>query len=139
MAQLDEGMLSAVANGNAKVTGELSTAIIGTLLNDVVLQSRMANNAFISTQSLSNANMARAAEVLAKRISELDISEAISSVKEDTGYDKASQSHDIAKSISMLTTSVANTNAQMGSITAILGQLMKGLELTPPYRPGIGQ
>jgi hypothetical protein len=136
MSTLDEGMLSAVANGNAKVTGELSTAIIGTLLNDVVLQSRMANNAFISTQSLSNANMARAAEVLAKRISELDLSEAAAKVKLETGFDKASQAHDVAKSISVLSAAVANTNAQMGSITAVLGQLMKGVELTPPYRPG---
>ena len=134
MSSLDEGMLSAVANGNAKVTGELSTAIIGTLLNDVVLQSRMANNAFISTQSLSNANMARAAEVLGKRICELDMSEAAAKVKLETGFDKASQSHDIAKSISILSAAVANTNAQMGSITAVLGQLMKGIELTPPYR-----
>jgi len=139
MAEVDPAIKEAVATNNYKVGGEISTVIMGTLLNDVVVQHRMANIGFISQMTNSNHNHARCSEVLDKRIAELDSEEASANVKDRTGFDAQSQAYQTASNITQLTAAITNTQTMMGTIVSTLAQLMKGVELTPPYRPGVGQ
>jgi len=139
MAEVDPAIKEAVATSNYKVGGEIATVIEGTLLNDVVVQHRMANIGFITAMTNSNHNHSRCAEVLDKRIAELDAEEAGANVKDRTGFDAQSQAHDTARSITQLTAAIANTQTMMGTIVTTLAQLLKGVELTPPYRPTTGQ
>jgi len=139
MAEVDPAIKEAVATNNYKTGGEIATVIEGTLLNDVVVQHRMANIGFITAVTNGTHNHSRCSEVLDKRIAELDTEEASANVKDRTGYDAQSQAHDTAKSISQLSAAVGHSNSMLGSVVATLGQLMKGVELTPPYRPGVGQ
>lgn len=139
MAEVDPAIKESVATNNYKVGGEIATVIEGTLLNDVVVQHRMANIGFITAMNTANHNHSRCGQVLDKRIAELDSEEANANVKDRTGFDTSSQSHDLAKSIGQLTAVVTNTQTMMGTIVSTLAQLMKGVELTPPYRPGVGQ
>jgi len=135
MAEIDPGIKEAVATNNYKTGAEIPTVIMGTLLNDVVVQSRMANIGFISQVTNSNHNHARCSEVLDKRIAELDTEEASSNVRDRTGFDAQSQAYQTAQSISQLTAAITNSQTMMGTIVSTLAQLMKGVALTPPYSP----
>jgi len=63
------------------------------LANDVIVQARASNQAFISTMSGVNAIHARCAQVLDKRIAEFDIEKA----RAATAIDPVSQSYMLAK------------------------------------------
>ena len=85
------------------------------LANDVVVQARASNQAFISTMSGVNAIHARCAQVLDKRISEFDIEKA----RAATAIDPVSQSFWLNK---------AQTDA--GSVMISTGQLLSILRQT---------
>ena len=138
MAEIDPGIKDSVVNTGVMTGGSIPTTVMGSFLNDVVLQARMANIGFISQMTNSNHVHSRASEVLDKRIAELDTEEAAANVRDRTGYDAQSQAHATAKGISELSAAIAASNSLMGSIVGQIGQLLKGLELTPPYRPGVG-
>jgi hypothetical protein len=135
MAEVDPAIKEAVATNNYKTGAEIPTVIMGTLMNDVVVQHRMANIGFIMASTNSNHNHSRCAEVLDKRIAELDTEEVSANVKDRTGFDAQSQAFQTAQSITQLTAAITNSQTMMGTIVSTLAVLMKGVELTPPYRP----
>jgi len=68
--------------------------LMSQVANDVMLQSRMANTAFISTMSTSNNVHARCGQVIDKRVAEFDIEEN----RAYSSLDPSSQSFWLAKS-----------------------------------------
>jgi len=134
MAEIDTSIKESVVAGSMMTGGSLSTTIMGTLLNDVVTQARMGNIGFITACTNANHVHSRASEVLDKRIAELDTVEASANVRDRTGYDAQSQAHSQAKAISELSAAVAQSNVLLGDIVATIAQLLKGVQLTPPYK-----
>lgn len=86
--------------------------ILGQIANDVALQARAANSAFITNMAGVNAVHARCAQVIDKRIAEYDIEE----VRATTSFDPASQSFWLSK-----------TNADNGAGQTATGQLLEVL------------
>lgn len=84
--------------------------ILGQIANDVALQARAANSAFITNMSGVNAVHARCAQVIDKRIAEYDIEE----VRATTSFDPASQSFWLSK-----------TNQDNGAGQNATGQLLE--------------
>ncbi len=131
---LDKGLMAAVSNANAKTFCEIPTTIAATIMNDIALQARTSNNNLILTNSQFMANSAHTSNLMGKMIVEPDIAQAVALQKMSTGYDAQSQNHDLAKSMSQLTAAVAHGQNLTSALVANVGQLMKGLELTPPQR-----
>lgn len=84
--------------------------ILGQIANDVALQARAANSAFITNMSGLNAVHARCAQVIDKRIAEYDIEE----VRATSSIDPATQSWWLAK-----------TNADNGGGQTATAQLLE--------------
>lgn len=85
------------------------------LANDIVVQARASNQAFISTMAGVNAIHARCAQVIDKRISEFDLEKARAS----TAIDPVSQSFWLNKSA-----------ADSGSVMVSTSQLLSILRQT---------
>lgn len=84
--------------------------INGQFANDVALQSRAANSAFITNMASVQSNHSRCAQVLDKRISEYDIEEN----RAATSIDPVSQSFLLSKA-----------NADAGNVTVSTGMLLE--------------
>jgi hypothetical protein len=67
--------------------------ILGQLQNDILVASRASTQAFVTNMASVNANHARCAQVLDKRIAEYDLQET----RAETAIDPASQSFWLAK------------------------------------------
>lgn len=72
---------------------ELLDLINDQVANDVSLQARAANQAFVSTMAGSNAIHSRCAQVLDKRVAEFDLEEA----RSESAVDPVSQSYMLSK------------------------------------------
>jgi hypothetical protein len=84
--------------------------INGQFANDVALQARAANSAFVTNMASVQSNHARCAQVLDKRISEYDIEEN----RAATSWDPASQSMWLSKA-----------NADSGNVNIGTGLLLE--------------
>jgi hypothetical protein len=81
--------------------------------NDIAMQARASNQAFVGTMAGSNAIHSRCAQVLDKRVSEYDIEEARSA----SAIDPVSQSYMLSKSAQ------DGGNVQVG--TALLLEILR--------------
>lgn len=90
------------------------TLINDQFANDVALQARASNQAFVSTMAGSNSIHGRCAQVLDKRVAEFDLEET----RAASAIDPVSQSYWLSK-----------TNADNGSVSvsnAILLEILRG-------------
>ena len=95
--KLEPGIVDAVVNSNFKNIAEAGAFYAMLSMRDSVeSQRRMHDIANVATGNLL------------KTMNEMDIAEANAIVKANTGYDRASQTHDVSKVIGELSAVVAN-------------------------------
>ena len=108
--KLESGVVDSVANASFKNIAEAGAFYASLSMRDAVESQRRMGT--IADQATGN---------LLKQYNEMDASEALALVKADTGYDRASQTHDLARVVSELSASLANVQV-----------LVKLAQTTPP-------
>ena len=94
---LESAVVDSVANANFKNLAEAGAFYASLSMRDAVESQRRMS-------TLSD----QATGALLKQYNEMDASEALALVKANTGFDPASQTHDIAKVVNELSAAVAN-------------------------------
>ena len=95
--KLESGVVDSVANANFKNIAESGAFYASLSMRDAVeSQRRMSSLADNATGQML------------KTYNEMDASEALALVKANTGYDLASQTHDLGRVISQLSAALAN-------------------------------
>lgn len=95
--KLESGVVDSVANANFKNIAEAGAFYASLSMRDAIeSQRRMSSLADNATGQLL------------KNYNEMDASQALALVKANTGFDRASQSHDLAKVIGELSSALAN-------------------------------
>ena len=95
--KLESAVVDSVANANFKNIAEAGAFYASLSMRDAVeSQRRMSTLADQATGALL------------KQYNEMDASQALALVKADTGFDRASQTHDLSKVVSELSASLAN-------------------------------
>ena len=113
--KLESSVVDSVSNANFKNIAEAGAFYSGLSMRDAIESQRRMS--VIADQATG---------VLLKQYNEMDGSQALALVKANTGYDKASQIHDIARTLESLSASLAGiqmmiktaqtTNPQTGSV-----------------------
>jgi len=107
--KLEPIIIDAVANNNFKTIAESAAFFMSLSMRDAVeSQRRMSSISDIATG------------VQLKTQNEMDISEANATVKANTGFDRASQSHDLGVVL-----------GQLGAVVSSLQQFTKVAQTTP--------
>ena len=100
--KLESGIVDSVANANFKNIAEAGAFYASLSMRDAVeSQRRMSTLADQATGALL------------KQYNEMDASQALALVKANTGFDRASQVHDIARVVSELSAALANVQAMV--------------------------
>ena len=100
--KLESGVVDSVANANFKNIAEAGAFYASLSMRDA-----------IESQRRMSAIADQATGQLLKTYNEMDATQALALVKANTGYDRASQVHDIARVISELSSSLANVQAMV--------------------------
>jgi hypothetical protein len=95
--KLEPGIVDAVINANFKNIAEAGAFYSALSMRDAVESQRRFNE-------IGNISTGQ----LLKVMNEIDVSEANALVKANTGFDRASQSHDMGKIINELSSALAN-------------------------------
>ena len=95
--KLESAVVDAVVNANFKNIADAGAFYASLSMRDAVESQRRM-------QELGNS----ATGNLLKQYNEMDASEALSLVKANTGFDRASQTHDVSKVVNELSAAVAN-------------------------------
>jgi hypothetical protein len=114
---LDPAIISEIANANFKV-------VAGQQAVGLARQSTMMGDDAISHQRVINGIREAVFGAIAKGITKVDVETAMAETKLLTS--------DLAQKIAELDAAVSNGAIQMGQIVAMLQQLMKGAQSTPP-------
>lgn len=95
--KLESGIVDSVINANFKNIAEASAFYAMLSMRDAVESQRRMQE--IGNNATGN---------LLKTMNEMDIAEANAIVKANTGFDRASQTHDVAKVVGELSAALAN-------------------------------
>lgn len=125
MAELDPGVVGSVINSNFKTNGEFGTRFAMSLAEDFRIAGKQATDNLIQSSNRFNSAMDTAVLRAVKGLVEPDMEESISSVKMDTGYDKASQGMNLGAII-----------AQLSAAVSAIQQYTKTAQTTPPVTHG---
>lgn len=121
---LDPGVVDGVINTNFKNLAEAAGAAQALAYQNAVANQQVEQADIVSHQRIVNGLREVVFGQLAKRIAELDIAEAVA--------EKKTGEQDLARSLAELSTTVANNTSQLGEIIAVIQQLVKGAQTTPP-------